>query len=174
MHIIKLDTATLDMGRATLALYCAGRTCGDTSAIYFNAVQRETGMKVVPGAIIGCIQRGMNTADEILNAVARTSRCKRSTVSAILDGLNGDDPSQHLWRCVDDQFEVLPNCPDRGSGIRPLIATHRHQPLIFNNCGPPEQSGGLFYVRFPCFRSETPPLSTPRWLIACRANCKTC
>lgn len=124
MNIIKLDTATLDMGKATLALYCAGRTCGDTSAIYSDAVQRETGMKVIPGAIIGCIERGMNTADEILNAVARTSRCKRSTVSAILDGLNGGDPSQHLWRCADDQFEVLPNCHHRKSGILPVIATH--------------------------------------------------
>lgn len=124
MRIIKLDTATLDMGKATLALYCAGRTCGDTSAIYFDAIQRETGMKVVPGAIIGCIERGMNTADEILNAVARTSRCKRSTVSAILDGLNGDDPSQHLWRCVDDQFVVLPTGADREFRTLPLIATH--------------------------------------------------
>lgn len=124
MNIIKLDTVTLDKGKSAFALYCAGRTCGETSAIYADAAQRETGLKVIPGAIIACIERGMNSADEIINAVARTSRCKRSTVTSILDGLNGDDPSQHLWRRQDDRFDVLPNCPGRGAGFSPVIATH--------------------------------------------------
>jgi hypothetical protein len=44
---------------------------------------------MVPGAIYACIERGLSTAEEIVAATARSTRCKHWTVSNILDGLTG-------------------------------------------------------------------------------------
>lgn len=115
---------TLDTGKSALALYCSAQACGDGSAIYSVATYRDTGLEVVPGAVIACIERGMTSEDEIVNAVARASRCKRRTVILLLEALTGDDPRQHLWQRKGDRFSMLLTDAEPSAGTRPVIVTH--------------------------------------------------
>lgn len=98
MHIIYLTAATIAAGKSAFNSYRAAVMCGPSAAAYIPGLRRQTGLVVVPGAILACIEQGMVTEDEILNGVARLSRCRRSTVLSVLIQLSGGDPDIHLWR----------------------------------------------------------------------------
>jgi hypothetical protein len=98
MHIIHLTAATIAAGKSAFNSYRAAVMCGPSAAAYVPGLRRQTGLVVVPGAILACIEQGMVTEDEILNGVARVSRCSRSTVLSVLIKLSGVDPEVHLWR----------------------------------------------------------------------------
>jgi hypothetical protein len=98
MHIIHLTDATIAAGKSAFNSYRAAVMCGPSAAAYVPGLRRQTGLAVMPGAILACIEQGMITEDEILNGVARLSRCRRSMVLSVLIGLRGGDPEVHLWR----------------------------------------------------------------------------
>ena len=98
MQIIHLTDATVESGKSAFNSYRAAVICGPSANAYVPGLRRQTGLAVVPGAICACIEQGMITEDEIVNGVARLSRCRRSTVLSVLVELSGDDPQRHLWR----------------------------------------------------------------------------
>ncbi len=99
MHIIHLTPATIEAGEFSYNSYRAALMCGPLADVHAKGLRRQTGLTIVPGAIVACIKNGMMTEDEIVNAVARLSRCKRSTVQKVLVGLSGEDPEHYLWCC---------------------------------------------------------------------------
>jgi len=100
MQIIHITDATIAAGKAAFQSYRTACLCGPSADIYAQGLRRQTGLAVIPGAIVACIEQGMTTEDEILNGVARLSLCRRSTVRSVLVGLSGDDPERNLW-CAD-------------------------------------------------------------------------
>lgn len=100
MQIFSLNEYAISAGKAAFHRYRTAVTCGRASEIYEAGMCRQTGLSVVPGAIVACIEQGSNSEDEIVHAVARVSLCRRSTVSAVLYALCGGDPHRHLWRAT--------------------------------------------------------------------------
>lgn len=108
MNIIHLDTETLKEGKSAFNDYMAAVVCGPSAKIYWDGMTRGTGLEVVPGAIVACIERGLVGEDEIVNAAARVSRCTRSTVLYVLYALCGTDPERDLWSINSrGNFQVL-------------------------------------------------------------------
>ncbi len=97
MNIIHLDTETLKAGKSAFNEYMAAVVCGPSAKIYYDGMIRATGLEVVPGAILACMEQGLVGEDEIVNAAARVSRCTRSTVLSVLYTLCGTDAGRHLW-----------------------------------------------------------------------------
>jgi len=97
-----LTQESLAEGHATFAQYRSAVLCGPDADFYRLGMCRPTGLEIVPGAIAACIEQGMSFEDEIVHAVSRVSRWKRSTVLSVLIGLSGDDPSLNPWSKVSE------------------------------------------------------------------------
>lgn len=97
MKIIHLDGEALKAGRSAFNDYMAAMVCGPSSDIYYCGTSRDTGLNVIPGAIAACIEQGLIGEDAIVRAVARVSRCTRSTVLEVLYALCGTHQGRHLW-----------------------------------------------------------------------------
>ena len=97
MKFVHLNAETIGFGRLAFNQYKSATMCGRSAENYEAGMCRRTGLSVVPGAIIACIEQGMIEENEIVNAVARVSLCRRSTVSDVLFALCGTDPDLNLW-----------------------------------------------------------------------------
>lgn len=122
MHIIHLDDKSIAAGKAAFSLYRAAVMCGPSADIYDPGMWRDTGIAIIPGAILACIAQGMTTKDEIVSAVARVSRCKRTTVETVLGALTGADPERNLWGLRDQRYYDLRNIEEGGSRVHLLLA----------------------------------------------------
>lgn len=120
MHIIHLDQAAITEGKHELNNYAAALLCGPSSDMYVPNMTRYGGPSMIVGAVIACIGRGLNTRDMIINAVSRATRCRRSTVTSVLDTLAGDDPKRHYWRQANGRYYSLRSADQGEPGL--LIA----------------------------------------------------
>jgi hypothetical protein len=99
MQIIHLTEDAIALGVAALDDYCAAMMCGPLAPSYGQRLKRATGLGVVPGAILACIEQGIISEDEIVNAVSRASRCRRSTVRSVLAAITGGEPERFMCKC---------------------------------------------------------------------------
>lgn len=98
MQIIPITDTTIAAGREAFDDYAAAAVCGPDADFHREGMARATGVGVVPGIIYECLDRGCDQRQELVFAAARVSRCRRSTVAAVLDALAGDNPELHLWQ----------------------------------------------------------------------------
>ncbi len=99
MHILNLTPAVVASGVAAFNTYLRGSLASPASAAHSDAARRATGLPVVVGAIDACIDHGINDRQGIISAVAKVSRCRHSTVAAVLDALSAGAPSDRRWSC---------------------------------------------------------------------------
>jgi hypothetical protein len=97
MRVIHITDQLLAAGRSAFEKYSLAMIAGPEAPSFEAAFDRQTGLTVVPGAIMACLERGITRELDIICAVARISRCRRVTVEAVLRGLTGSDPAVHLW-----------------------------------------------------------------------------
>jgi hypothetical protein len=95
MRIYTIDPSLLDQGRA---VYEAGRSCDGM-----------TGLAAIPGAIAAAISDGLAARYQIVQAVSYYVRCRRSTVEAVLDGLETNSAPNGLWCRGEDGTYRLTN-----------------------------------------------------------------
>lgn len=114
MNIIRVDSNVIHEGERVFRDYIAGMACGPGSDEYVWAMSRETGVKTLIGVILGCIDLGLQREEQILDAAARASRCRVSTVEAMLMQLAGNDPTWCFWSNDAGSYERLP-----GPGFSP-------------------------------------------------------
>lgn len=114
MHIFHLDAQIIAAGKKALRGYMAAVLCGPEALAYIPGISRNTGLSMVPGVIVGLIEAGMTTRDELLNGAARATLCRRSTIATFLDALSGEDPARHLWGRTGVHYHLLAVEGERG------------------------------------------------------------
>jgi hypothetical protein len=86
MQIVTIDSALISVGRKAFAA----------------SLNRETGAKIVPGAIMAAIEHGLTTSHRIIPAVARASGCRHSTIETVLKALAEGPSKTRMWSCGSD------------------------------------------------------------------------
>lgn len=102
MQILTIDAELVARGRAAFSAGTRQYLCGREVPGYAKSLRRGGGVAVVPGAIVAAIELGLCTSDEIVPTVARVSRCRKSTVSTILNELATDRVTDQLWAVKPD------------------------------------------------------------------------
>jgi hypothetical protein len=98
MLISAINNDTRASGNLTFRRYMAALICGPTAAETFQrGMFRYGGISEVPGIIDALIDVGICDRDDVIAAAARTSRCRSTSISDIIDALAGADASKHLW-----------------------------------------------------------------------------
>ncbi|MBB3909729.1 hypothetical protein [Sphingomonas desiccabilis] len=99
MKIIPLNEDTSAYGEIEFAFFLRAVMVGrGDRTIYDAGMRRDGGVKALYGAVIACLDYGINEKTGVICAVARATRCRRSTVETFLTALTGSDPEQSLFR----------------------------------------------------------------------------
>jgi hypothetical protein len=106
MNIFTITEQTIVRGKASFETYMSAVVCGPGTWAYDAKPMRETGVELVPGAIVGCIEAQIDANDNIVGAVARITKCRRSTVRACLKALTGENPREHLWYVHESRLKL--------------------------------------------------------------------
>ena len=75
-----------------------------------KALEQSKGMRSegCRAVILACIQRGLNTRDEIVRTVPRHHDSTYAFTAYLLDDATGDDPAEHLWqKGSDGRYRIL-------------------------------------------------------------------
>lgn len=84
MRIFSLDDQMITDGQNAYHQYRTAMLSGPRSLTYDAGMRRMTGVQVVAGAIIACLEDGIDSEAEIITVVSRVSRCRcrSATVSS--------------------------------------------------------------------------------------------
>lgn len=122
MQILHCNDAAFKAGEEAFNRYLTAVVCGPRADNYAEGMSRETGVGIVVGAITAAIRHGFSTESQIVQAVARASRCRSSTVRSILTALTGTDETKHVWGVANGHYyEMSEVAPRPRDCDRPLI-----------------------------------------------------
>lgn len=97
MNIFTVTDELINNGRQAFSAGVRQYLGGPGLPFYEEDMGRETGVAVVPGAIVAALEFGVCYDQEIIPMVSRVSRCRWSTVSTILEALSEETVPDRLW-----------------------------------------------------------------------------
>ena len=97
MRIFSLDDQMITDGQNAYHQYRTAMLGGPRSLTYDAGMRRMTGVQVVVGAIIACLEDGIDSEADIITVVSRVSRCRWWTVETILRTLAAWPVADRLW-----------------------------------------------------------------------------
>ncbi len=122
MKIVRVDGQAIVEGHVAFQAYMAAMVCGPGSADYKQAMSRMTGAKILVGVILSCIDNGLDSEAQIIDAASRITRCRSDTVRSMLTALTGSDPSWCFWQVDEWGYERLSDPDSEPAYPRLLIA----------------------------------------------------
>ena len=97
MNIFTVNEELINNGRQAFSAGVRQYLGGPSLPFYEEDMGRDTGVAVVPGAIVAALEFGVRLDQEIIPMVSRVSRCRCSTVSTILEALSEETVPDRLW-----------------------------------------------------------------------------
>lgn len=110
MYVFTVTEALINKGKEAFAAGVRQYLGGPNSPFYEDELGRDSGVAVVPGAIVAALESGAAHEEEIIPMVTRVSRCRWSTVATILEALSKETIPDRLWAQAENgRFELVQN-----------------------------------------------------------------